>query len=794
MVVAIDGPAGVGKSTVAKTVAVRCHLLYLNSGNFYRAITWKTLFLRIDPTLSDEVIKIAQSIKIEILENKLLIDGIERDAELHTDAVDSWVAKHSAIPIVRHEVIRMLRSVSNAHDIIMEGRDITTVVFPSAEVKIYLDASIETRAQRRFNQGSSKLSYQELIESIKNRDEIDKNKEEGKLRIAEGALYLDTSDLTIDEVCEKVVSIIPRTQTKNISRSFMEVMAEQEPKTTEAPVSQAPLQEELQEKYLKTLDELEEGQLVEGTVVEIGTENVFIDVGYKSEGKIPLNEFQTAPKVGEIVQVVLLKKENRAGEVIVSKQKADEKLFWKRLRTAFQDHTPIEGKVLKTVKGGFEISLGFNVTGFNPISKMDIQRVEEAEQFVGLESKFYIERLYNENRINIILSRRSWLEEEITRQRENFFKNTQIGDIVEGSVKSFTSFGAFIDLGGFDGLLHINDMSWGHVTRPKDYVKKGQLVKLKVIRLDPEQQKINLSLKHFSEDPWVHFEEKYHVEDVVKGKVTKLTDFGAFIELEEGIEGLAHISEFSWVKRIKHPKEILKVGDEVETKILGYDLQEGRISLGLKQVFPNPWDAIASKYPIGMRLTRKIKKVTNAGAFIELEEGIDGFLHGDDLSWTKKVKNPGSVLKENEDIEIIIIDVNQEERNIRLGIKQLEEDPWLSLKKAYPEKSVIEGEITNITEFGIFVKVQGGIEGLISKTNIVENPNDDPDEAMKKYKIGDPIKVVVLEISPGKQKLSLSVREYQKKQQREELKKYIHDEESESTFTLGDFLKDKDNP
>jgi len=574
----------------------------------------------------------------------------------------------------------------------------------------------------------------------------------------------------------------------------MAVMTEQEPKTTEAQNAHAPLQEELQEKYLKTLDELEEGQLVEGTVVEVGTENVFIDVGYKSEGKIPLNEFQSAPNKGDVVQVVLLKKENRAGEVIVSKQKADEKLFWKRLRTAFQDHTPIDGKVAKTVKGGFEISLGFSVTGFNPISKMDVQRVEDAEQYIGMESKFYIERLYNESRINIILSRRNWLEEEITRRREAFFKSTQIGDVVEGTVKSFTSFGAFIDLGGFDGLLHINDMSWGHVTRPKDYVKKGQVVSLRVIRLDPEQQKINLSLKHFSEDPWVHFEEKYHVEDVVKGRVTKLTDFGAFIELEEGIEGLAHISEFSWVKRIKHPKEILKVGDEVETKILGYDLQEGRISLGLKQVYPNPWDAIALKYPVGMRLTRKIKKVTNAGAFVELEEGIDGFLHVDDLSWTKKVKNPGSMLKENDDVEVIVIDVNQEERNIRLGVKQLEEDPWLSLKKAYPEKSVIEGEITNITEFGIFVRVQGGIEGLISKMNIVENPNDDPDEAMKKFKTGDRIRVVVLEINPGKQKLSLSVREYQKKQQREELKKYIHDEESESTFTLGDFLKDKDNP
>jgi small subunit ribosomal protein S1 len=792
MVVAIDGPAGVGKSTVAKKIAERCGLLFLNSGNFYRAVTWKVLSEKTDPENQDLVIRCAKELRFSIHRGQLLVDGKDRESELHTDEVDSWVARHSAIIPVRHEVNHRLRELALSNDIIMEGRDITTVVFPDAEVKVYLDASLETRANRRHLQGTSRLSEEEIAASIRERDHIDSTKKEGSLRVAEGVHYLDTSHLTLDEVCEKVIEIIPRSRTLKISRSFMEVMIEKEPKSTEVS-THSPLQEELQEQYLKTLDELEEGQLVDGTVVEIGPESVFLDVGYKSEGKIPISEFQTAPKIGDVVQVVLLKKENRAGEVIVSKQKADEKLFWKRLRTSFQDHVPIEGKISKSIKGGYEIALGFGVTGFNPISKIDVQRVEDAEQYVGLDTKFYIERLYNDNRVNIILSRRNWLEEEVNKRRDAFFQNTRIGEDVEGIVKSFTSFGAFIDLGGFDGLLHINDMSWGHVTRPKDYVKKGESITLKVIRLDVEQQKINLSLKHFQEDPWLHFEEKFHVDDIVKGKVTKLTEFGAFIEIEEGIEGLAHISEFSWVKRIKHPKEILKPGDEVETKILGYDLQEGRISLGLKQVYPNPWDAIENKYPVGMRISRRIKKLTNAGAFIELEEGIDGFLHSDDLSWTKKIKNPGSVLKEGEEVEVIVIDVNHEERNIRLGVKQLSEDPWLSLKKAYPEKSIIEGEITNITEFGIFVRVQSGIEGLINKVNVCEHPNDNPDEVMKKFKVGDPIRAVVLEISPSKQKLSLSIREYQKKQQREELKKYIHDEESESTFTLGDFLKDKEN-
>ena len=791
MVIAIDGPAGVGKSTVARKVAELGGLSFLNSGNFYRAITWKAISEGVPLDDPGAIVGIAQAIDLRMEGDRLLVDGVERDAELHTDAVDRWVARHSALVPLRREVNRRLREVAKNRDVVMEGRDIATVVFPDAEVKVYLDATVEARALRRYRQGTSDLSLGEIAETIRQRDEIDRNKEEGSLRIAEGALHLDTSDLTIEEVCAKVLQIIPPPRMKNTSRSQVNTMVENEQKSTEHP--SAPLQEELQEQYLKNLDDLVEGQLVDGTIVQVGPENVYLDVGYKSEGKIPLSEFQTVPKTGDVVQVVLMKKENRAGEVIVSKQKADEKLFWKRLRTAFQEHLPIEGKVAKTIKGGFEIALGFGITGFNPISKMDLQRVEDPEKYVGLETKFLVERIYNENRVNIILSRRNWLEEEVTRKRDEFFRTIQIGDEVDGVVKSFTSFGAFIDLGGFDGLLHINDMSWGHVTRPKDYVKKGETIRLKVIRLEPEQQKINLSLKHFQEDPWTSFEQKFQVGDVVRGRVTKLADFGAFIEIEEGIEGLAHISEFSWVKRINHPKEVLQVGDEVETKILGYDLQGGRISLGLKQVLPNPWEELESRYPVGMRLVGRVRKITNAGAFIEIEEGIDGFLHANDLSWTKKIRNPGSVLKQDEEVEVIVLEVNLEERNIRLGVKQLSEDPWISLKKAFPERSQIEGEITNITEFGLFVRVQGGIEGLVNKANITEHPGDDPDEAMKKFQVGDKIRAVVLEVNPGRQKLALSIRELRKKQQREELKKYIHDEDSESTFTLGDFLKDKEN-
>jgi small subunit ribosomal protein S1 len=567
-------------------------------------------------------------------------------------------------------------------------------------------------------------------------------------------------------------------------------MTEQEPKTTDETI-----QTNLQEEYLKSLDQLEEGQLIKGNVIQVGPEYVFVDVGYKSEGKVPVGEFKETPEIGDHVDVVLLRKEGREGEIVVSKSKADEKALWQNLRDSFEQKEPVEGVFEHSIKGGFEVDLGYNIKAFNPISKTDISRVEEPDKWVGVKSKFLIDRLYSDNKLKIVLSRRDWLEREIEEKRRAFFENTSIGDEVKGTVKSFTSFGAFIDLGGFDGLLHINDMSWGHVTRPKDYVSKGQEITLQVIKLDPEEMKINLSLKHFTPDPWSVFEDKYQVGDVVQGSVTKLTDFGAFIELEEGIEGLAHISELSWVKRINHPKELLKVGDEVEAKILSYDLLKGRVSLGIKQVQDNPWDTLDERYPVGTVAHKEVKKITNAGAFVELEEGIDAFIHVDDFSWTKKIKNPQSVLQEGEFYDFKVISLDKENFRIRVGLKQLSDDPWDTLSSKYRRGDSIEGTITSVTDFGIFVRVEGDIEGLVHKSNLVpKTPGEelDEEEILSQYKEGDSVTASVVELNPHRKKLALSMKDYQKKLQREELSKYIHDEEEESTATFGDILKNKE--
>ena len=556
---------------------------------------------------------------------------------------------------------------------------------------------------------------------------------------------------------------------------------------------QGAIQTQLEES-LKGLN-IEDGQIVDGTVIQVADGYVFVDIGYRTEGRIPVQEFGSKlPNDGDKVTVVVIRKDGRNGPEI-SYTKAQAKQLWKDFRKYFDEKLPIEGTIEKEVKGGFDVNLGGEIHAFLPISQSDSQKVENPSKLIGTVSKFYIERLYSDNKQNVVVNRRKYLEEQINTERDKFFAEKQIGDTVKGTVKSFTSFGAFIDLGGFDGLLHINDMSWGHVTRPKDFVKKGQEVELKVIRLEPNEKRINLSLKHFSEDPWVHFEDKYHVDDIVEGVVTKLTDFGAFIELEEGIEGLAHISEFSWTKKVNKASDMVKIGDKIKCMILGYDIPAGRVSLGLKQVTANPWDSISDKYPEGTKITGKVVKLTNAGAFIQLEDGIDGFLHAEDISWTKKVKHAGSELKVDQEVEVVVLEADSENHRIRVGIKQLTDNPWKKFAEEYKAGSTLEGEITSITDFGVFVKAPDGIEGLVNKANLSDDRDVPYEEAVKKYNVGDKINVFVVDVSVEKEKVAFSVKEYKKAQARKEISQYMSSAENDDdgAYTLGDMIKSQKN-
>ena len=555
------------------------------------------------------------------------------------------------------------------------------------------------------------------------------------------------------------------------------------------------IMQNLQEQYLQSLDGIEDGQLVTGTVVQVNNEYVFVDVGYKSEGKISVEEFEELPVLGEKVTVVIINKEGKYGQIIVSKKHADARFKSDLLKAAAESRSPVDGKFIKVIKGGFEVDLGNDYLGFCPLSKADVNRVEDPQTLIGIKDKFVIDKFHSNTKLKSVVSRKEYLLNQIKKNKEEFFANVQIGDVVEGVVKSFTSFGAFIDLGGFDGLLHLNDMSWGHVTKPKDFVKKGQVIQLRLINIDKESQKINLSLKHMEPDPWETFDQTFKVGDVVKAPITKITSFGVFIEIKPGIEGLAHISELSWTKRVNNPKELFNIGDVVEAKILGYDLDKKRVSLGIKQLQENPWDTIAERYPIGKTFSKPVVKVTNTGAFINLEEGIDGFLHIDDISWTKRVKSMDSFCKEGDVIDVAIIRVDSLNHRIKLGVKQLEGNPWSTLKHDYPKFSVISGTVANVTDFGVFVKVIGDIEGLISKYNLVGPDEEYNDSVLKNYTIGNPISAMVMEVNPAQQKLTLSIKEMIKRSQASEIAKYMEGstDDDDDRVTIADFLADKED-
>ena len=549
------------------------------------------------------------------------------------------------------------------------------------------------------------------------------------------------------------------------------------------------------EQHLMSIPELEVGQIVTGTVVQTNDETVLVDIGYKSEGQVPVDEFIELPKIGDKVALTILKLDNGRGQVVVSKKKAEAKEKTELLKKASEDRTPVLGKFVKVIKGGYEVDLGADYKGFCPLSKADVVRVENPESLIGKTDYFIIDKFHNGTKLKSVVSRREYLENKIKENRQQFFETAHVGDVVQGVVKSFTSFGAFIDLGGFDGLLHINDMSWGHVTRPKDFVKKGQIVQLKLINIDPETQKINLSLKAMEPDPWSTFDQKYQIGDVIKKPVTKIANFGIFIEIEPGIEGLAHISELSWTKKITNPKEIVNIGDVVEAKILGWDLDHKRVSLGLKQLEENPWDTITERYPVGKVISGPVVKVTQSGAFINLGDGIDGFLHIDDISWTKKYKSMDQFCKEGDVVDAVISKVEPENRRIKLSVKQMSGNPWQTLKKDYPKFSTITGTISSVTDFGVFVKVIGDIEGLISKFNLVGPDEEYKDSVLEEYKekIGQPITAMVIDVNPQAEKLSLSIKEMIKRSQESEMAKYMADEkEDDDTYNpFADMLKNK---
>ena len=549
---------------------------------------------------------------------------------------------------------------------------------------------------------------------------------------------------------------------------------------------------DLSEFYEKSFRELSEGEIVKGKVVEVGKEFVTIDVGYKSEGQVPVSEFlahDDTPEVeaGDEIDVYLERREDDEGIIILSKDKADKMKVWDEIsRASQQGDGMIEGKVIARVRGGLTVDIG--VPAFLPGSQVDLHPVRDLDKFMGKSFTFKILK-FNRRRGNIVLSRRAILEEEREVLRKETLKNLSVGAVVEGIVKNITDYGVFIDLGGVDGLLHITDISWGRVGHPSKRFSMGDRLTVKVINFEEDSGRVSLGLKQLNPDPWGMVEEKYPVGSRVRGKAVSITDYGVFVELEEGVEGLVHVSEMSWTKKIKHPSKYVHIGDIIEAVVLNVEPEKKRISLGMKQVEPNPWDIIEEKYPVGTKIVGQVKTVTDFGIFIGIDEGIDGLVHVSEISWTKKIKHPADIYTKGQEVEAIVLKIDKENERFSLGIKQLRSDPWETVPQNYTVGQVVTGTVTSLTDFGAFVELEQELEGLIhiSELGTGEQKVGHPSDVVK---VGDTVTVLILNIDPKERKIGLSIKGLMRKKEKEEIKKYLGAEE-EITLKLGDMMQEE---
>ena len=550
--------------------------------------------------------------------------------------------------------------------------------------------------------------------------------------------------------------------------------------------------DDFQTLFEESMRSVKQGGIVKGKVVGVTATHVMIDVGYKSEGQIPLQEFldrdgKAQVKIGDEVDVFFdsSEGEDENGDIILSRERAESIKIWEEIEKAYREGSGVEGVILAKVKGGFNVDVG--VPGFLPGSHVDVRPTRNLDKFVGKRDRFTILK-YNRQRGNVVVSRRVLLEKEREVLKKDILKVLEEGVILEGTVKNITSYGAFVDLGGIDGILHISDMSWGRINHPSEVVRVGDRVKVAVLKFDPEKERISLGMKQITPDPWVTVSESYPVGTRVKGKVLSLMDYGAFVELERGIEGLIHISEMSWTKKISHPSKVVQVDEAVEVMVLNVDPNHRRISLGLKQVLPNPWEQVKEKYPIGSVIKGPVRNVTDFGIFVGVEEGIDGLVHVSDLHWTKKIKHPSELYKKGDVVEAKVLGVDVQNERFSLGIKQLMTDPWKLIAERYPVGSRIKGEVTSVPDFGVFVRLEEGVEGLIHVSQLSTERVDKPSTM---FKAGDPVEAEVIHVDPHDRKIGLSVRALKKSEERREMESYLKKEKEGGRFSFESILNEE---
>ena len=567
----------------------------------------------------------------------------------------------------------------------------------------------------------------------------------------------DAADETVPE--EVVEGVVADADTEGAATSTDETTSEEVAAAAPEELAEPMSPESLEEAYDNSIKAFTDGEIVKGVVVDVTRDEVMIDIGFKSEGYIPSSEFDAgqeglpAVQAGDEIDVYIVRREDSEGQIVLSKKIADQTLIWDEIATAYEAGTPVKGRITERIKGGLRVSVG-SLRGFLPASQVELRPIQNLEQYVGQTLDMKVISL-SKRRHNIVLSRRAWLEAEFVQKRSEVLNTLEVGQQVTGVVKNITAFGAFVDLGGVDGLLHKTDMAWKRIHHPSDVVTVGEEIEVQVIGINQENEKISLGLKQKTPDPWADIEEKYPVGATVHGVVVNIVNYGAFLQLEEGVEGLIHVSEMAWTRRNVAPSRIVNKGDEIEAIVLEISREDKRISLGLKQMQQNPWELLEERSPVGSKIIGRIRNLTSFGAFVEIEPGIDGLIHTSDLSWTKRGAAANEELKEGSEIEVVVLQIDAAERRVSLGLKQTQPDPWAEVPEKYKVGSVVRGKVVNLTSFGAFTKLEEGIEGLIHISELADRRIEKPEEVVS---VGDELDLKVINLSPKDRRIGLSLK------------------------------------
>ena len=782
-IITIDGPSGAGKSTVAKLIADKLGFKYLDTGAMYRAVTLYMIENQVDIKNEEEVINALNKLNIGFDSSyRVYLDSQDITEDIRKEKVVKFVSEVSAISSVRRKMVDLQRDIAKEGNYILDGRDAGSVVFPNADYKFYLEASLEERAKRRYKEELSKevdISFEAVKESIKKRDKYDSNRKDSPLVVPENAIIIDTTNMTIDEVAEEITDIFLNKKTISIFDINSDNLRNREGIMEDNNLSN----EQERNEFLKAVEEFGEGDnnnsykvgnIVKGKIEKFDDSDVFINLNYKVEGKINRSEFEREPYIGEELEALIDSVDNDNGYFILSKAKLDKRRAQFVIEDAIKNNKSVKGIVKEVIKGGFNISI-MGYQAFCPFSQIEINKGIKDEEHIGKEYDF---KIIKKKGKDIVVSRRAYQEEKQNSNIETFLNNLKEGDIINGKVKNIERYGAFIGITeGLDGFLYRENMSWAKIINPKDIITRGEERAFKVLSIDREKHRVDLGLKQLENDSWVQFIEEYHVGDIIKGEVTNIKKFGAFVKVYDDVEGLIHISDLSWNSHVNSPSDFVKKGAYLECKILAIDVPERKLTLGLKQAQENPWDTVSRDFPVKSIVKCKPKRILKNFAVFELPNGLEGICDIGDFDWINSIVNIKDYIKENEDIDMVILSIDRDKQRIKLSHKHLKESPWRVFEKEHPVGSVVDGIVKAIVESGAVVSLENNLEGFMHISQIDLPKGANLEEALK---IGETYPFVVREVNQGKHRISLSRKDYMEAQTKKETQNYISKEEPTS--------------